>query len=154
MFQPPSWITMSIAATRMHRSLVDYTSGSADMYDIVTSFRSPTHRGHRSFSTQGSLEHNNVPPMAPRTRRISAAPTSLDRMEVAVHVISEQHISRQISSDDSCIDTYEPGKREAQPVKPGWRCGMAGCKIPSTLKTATVLVSGWTQLWQFYSVIR
>ena len=86
------------------------------MYDILTPFGSPTHRGRRSFSTQGSLQHNDVPP---RTRRISAAPTSLDRMEVAVHVISEQHISRQISSDDSCIDTDEPGKREAQPVKPG-----------------------------------
>jgi len=99
MFQPPTWITMSIAATRMHRSLVDFASGSTDI-----------------FSAQGSLQHSNLPP---RPRRIPATLTSLDRMEVAVHVVSEQHVSRQVSSDGSCIDTYEPGKREAESVRPG-----------------------------------
>jgi len=34
MFQPPSWITMAIAATRMHRSLVDYASRLTDVYDV------------------------------------------------------------------------------------------------------------------------
>jgi hypothetical protein len=35
MFQPPSWITMVIAATRMHRSLVDFTTGPSNVYDTL-----------------------------------------------------------------------------------------------------------------------
>jgi len=107
---------MSIAATRMHRSLVDFASGPTAMYDTLTPFRSPAYCGRCSFSAQGSLQHNNLPP---RTRRIPAALTSLDQMEVAVHIVSEQHMSRQVSSDGSCIDTYEPRKREAEPIRPG-----------------------------------
>jgi len=33
MFQIPALIIMSIAATRMHRSLVDYVSGPTRVYD-------------------------------------------------------------------------------------------------------------------------
>jgi hypothetical protein len=36
MFQLPAVIIMSIAATRMHRSLTDFVSGTTDMYDIPT----------------------------------------------------------------------------------------------------------------------
>jgi hypothetical protein len=64
MFQPPSVIIIAIAATRIHRSLVDFASGSADMYDA--SFRIPK---------------------SGRTRVIS---NPLDWMEVAGHVGSEQ----------------------------------------------------------------
>ncbi len=35
MFQFPSFITMSIAGTRMHRALADFGSGSSEMYDIL-----------------------------------------------------------------------------------------------------------------------
>jgi hypothetical protein len=34
MFQPPSYITIVIAATRMHRSLVDFTSRPTEVYDV------------------------------------------------------------------------------------------------------------------------
>ena len=37
MFQPPSFITIAIAATRMHRCLVDFASRSTDMYDVLNS---------------------------------------------------------------------------------------------------------------------
>ena len=116
MFQTPMWLTMSIAATRMHRSLVDYTSGSTDMCDTLTPFRSPTHCGQCSFSAQETVQHSKL--SDPKSRQIPAASTSLDRMEVAVHVVSEQHRSRQMSSDDSCIDAHEPEKRETEPIKP------------------------------------
>jgi hypothetical protein len=32
-FQVPSWITMAIAATRIHRDLVDFTTGFTEVYD-------------------------------------------------------------------------------------------------------------------------
>jgi len=37
MFLLPSLLIMSIAATRMYRSLTDFGTGSADMYDNITS---------------------------------------------------------------------------------------------------------------------
>jgi hypothetical protein len=33
MFETPTLITMTIAATRMHRSLVDFASKTSDVYD-------------------------------------------------------------------------------------------------------------------------
>ena len=36
MFQLPTLITMAMAATRMYRSLTDFGTGSADMYDILS----------------------------------------------------------------------------------------------------------------------
>jgi hypothetical protein len=35
MLLPPGMITMVIATTRMHRSLVDFASGSPDLYDTL-----------------------------------------------------------------------------------------------------------------------
>jgi hypothetical protein len=36
LFQMPSVIMMVISATRIHRSLVDFASGSTDVYDLIT----------------------------------------------------------------------------------------------------------------------
>lgn len=36
-FQVPSLVTMSIVATRMHRSLIDFVSESTEMFDILPS---------------------------------------------------------------------------------------------------------------------
>ncbi|KAH9985889.1 hypothetical protein BJV74DRAFT_846109 [Russula compacta] len=38
MLQPPAAIVMSIAATRMHRALVDFAFGSTDKYTLFLSF--------------------------------------------------------------------------------------------------------------------
>ena len=35
MFIFPAWITMTIAATRMHRLLVDFAFGSTEMYGVL-----------------------------------------------------------------------------------------------------------------------
>lgn len=35
MFQPPSYFTVVIAATRIHRSLVDFTRRSTDVYVVL-----------------------------------------------------------------------------------------------------------------------
>jgi|SRR6267154_497822 len=42
MFMPPSIVTLSIAATRIHRSLIDYASGRTEQYDITASFSTLT----------------------------------------------------------------------------------------------------------------
>ena len=42
MFLPPSMVTLSIAATRVYRDLVDHVSGRChDLYDITPSHFSP-----------------------------------------------------------------------------------------------------------------
>jgi hypothetical protein len=81
MFQQPSYITMAIAATRMHRSLVNFTSKSNDVYD--------------------------TPPPIPDSKCISAASRPRNPMEVAVHVISEQHCIPGTSDNESGISTDE-----------------------------------------------
>ncbi|KAH9061923.1 hypothetical protein EDB87DRAFT_386559 [Lactarius vividus] len=67
MFQTPSLIVMSIAATRMYRSLIDFTSTSGLLFD--------------STQTRSGRTTTSEP------KRISTAPIPLDRigMEVAVH---------------------------------------------------------------------
>ena len=37
---PPSMVTLSIAATRIHRGLIDYASGHFEQYDITASYSS------------------------------------------------------------------------------------------------------------------
>ncbi|KAI9432741.1 hypothetical protein H4582DRAFT_2061560 [Lactarius indigo] len=67
MFQTPSLIVMSIAATRMYRSLTDFTSTSGLLFDTTQT------RSGRTTTSE--------------PKRISTAPIPLDRigMEVAVH---------------------------------------------------------------------
>ncbi|KAF8261249.1 hypothetical protein EI94DRAFT_821028 [Lactarius quietus] len=68
MFQTPALIVMSIASTRMHRSLTNFNhTGSFDAY--------PT-RGHST----------NTDP-----ERIFSAPPPLDRVEVVIHTSSEDY---------------------------------------------------------------
>jgi hypothetical protein len=79
MFQEPAFITMAIAATRMHRSLVNYTSRPKDVCD---------------------------PPPIPDAKYSNAARRPSNPMEVAVHVVSEQHwISSQTTDDELGIST-------------------------------------------------
>jgi hypothetical protein len=77
MFQQPSYITMTIPATRMYRSLVDFTSRTTDVYD--------TH------------------PLAPETKRIDGA--YIPTIEVAVHLAPEEHRTPRTRNDESGIGT-------------------------------------------------
>jgi len=101
MFQPPTWITMTIAATRIHRSLVDFASGSTGVFT--------------ASNTQEVQQHGNLP--GSKIKRIRASSTLPDQMGVTVHVVSEQHLSQQMSTNGSCIDIYEPVKRESESIK-------------------------------------
>jgi len=105
----PSLIVMIIAATRMHRSLVDFASGSTEMYDTLhfLSFFLAQH-GLCRFSTRESRPMSNL--VFSKTKRSDPAPTALDWVEVATHKDFGQHLTGSKNDDDSStvIGTSEP----------------------------------------------
>jgi len=96
----PSLIVMIIAATRMHRSLVDFASGSTEMYDALhfLSFILTQH-GLCRFSTRESPPMSNL--VFSKTKRSDPAPTALDRVQVATHKAFGQHSTGSKNDDDS-----------------------------------------------------
>jgi len=91
MFQPPAWITMVIAATRMHRSLVDFTTGSSNI-------------ANESFQDSGVT--------IVKAKRAPTTQIPLDRMDVTVHVVSGPHLARQMRDDDSCASMSEQAHKK------------------------------------------
>ena len=75
---------MAIAATRMHRSLVDFAS--------------------RPFDACAALHT--------KTQQTHAPPTPLNPMQIAVSAVIEQHLTLQINCNDSSIITSEQTHRE------------------------------------------
>ncbi|KAN0141813.1 hypothetical protein V8E53_000275 [Lactarius tabidus] len=84
MFQTPALIVMSIAATRMYRSLADFTSSSG------------------SFDTSQDPSGRT---MSSNPRRFPSAPIPLSRVDVAVHRSSEDSAPANIGQFAS-YDTY------------------------------------------------
>ncbi|KAF8494728.1 hypothetical protein F5888DRAFT_1805461 [Russula emetica] len=88
-FETPYVITMAIAATRMHRYLIDFASKPPD------------------------LEHQNVKVsnlVFARPKQTDTTPTTLNRIEVTVHTAFEQHPTAQESDDySSYMSTNEQG---------------------------------------------
>jgi hypothetical protein len=82
---------MTIAATRMHRSLIDFTSGSAEVYDIL--------RLLSYFHAQCGLccfrsHETQIRPLTSlvfsKTKRTDRASTTQDQIKVSVNRASEQ----------------------------------------------------------------
>jgi len=90
MFQFPSVISVSIAATRMYRSLTDCVSGASDMYPCSTE-ASP-----RGGSRPTSIFLQN-PALQP-----------LKRLEVAAHSTRVWYPTAQMSGHGSYADTDGP----------------------------------------------
>ena len=65
----------------------------------------PAHCGQCSFSTPRNLQNNSLP--TPEFKRSNATSIPMDRMEVAVHVVSEQHGTPRMKDYDSSISTNE-----------------------------------------------
>jgi len=99
MFIMPSWITMVIAATRMHRLLVDFASGSTEI-----------------FIEHESPQSNNPP--VRNTKRPPTPANLLDRMEVAMHVVSKQDRAPYEGDGVSSFHTGEqmPGRSSGDDV--------------------------------------
>jgi len=90
MFQPPSWITMVIAATRMHRSLVDFAHESTH---VVSTYKSPQ---------DSSL-------LVADSKLTPTVSIPLDQMEMDVHSVVSEHPTPQMGNDDlpMCISSDE-----------------------------------------------
>ena len=90
MFQTPTLIVMTIAATRMHRSLTDFTYSGYYTSRLLCSvlLLSPGSECVSCFGTHP----NRIRCMANTNSKLTfAAPIPLDRVEVTVHKSSEDH---------------------------------------------------------------
>ena len=67
--------------------------------------RFPAQCDQCSFSTHQNLQNNSLP--TPEFKRSNATSIPMDRMEVAMHVASEQHGTPRIKDDNSSISTNE-----------------------------------------------
>ena len=96
----PSLIVMTIAATRMHRSLIDFACGFAEVYDILyfLSFFMLS-AAYCRFRT-----HENRPLSSlvfSKTKRSESAPTTQDRITMSVNRASEQRSTGSKNDGDS-----------------------------------------------------
>jgi len=88
-----------IAATRMHRSLVDFASGSSDVYDAHFLSLFPFSAADGRFRVHGNPQMNNL--ASPKTKRTSTPSSALDRVEVAIHPAINSHPTSLTNDDDS-----------------------------------------------------
>ena len=99
MFQVPAWITMVIAATRLYRSLAGLASDTTHVYDEFFTPHRLAHCCRFSFNSHGILRNNNVPVRG--TKQINVPPAQMNRMEVAVCIVSEEHGTLRTRDDGS-----------------------------------------------------
>jgi hypothetical protein len=102
-FVAPCVVSSSIAATRIHRGLVDYASaGSTEQYDTTPYFSSlHSHRCRRLFDPSHSKANGGVEWKADR---VPITRTQRSRMEVAIPEIYEQDETPQMSEAGSFIN--------------------------------------------------
>ncbi len=96
MFQLPSVITNTIAATRIYRSLADYTFGCTEMYYILRLISSPALiivDGSLRSSLDGDLSKSDT--KVSKMKWNNPSPISLDQIEVAVDTTYEQYPTSQ-----------------------------------------------------------
>jgi len=97
MFQAPAVVTMTIASTRMHRSLVDSASSS----DVV----------------QESFQVSKLKFATPKQSRATPAPLSLT--ETTVPTVLEQHLTPQLGDRDPSINTDDKVLENRTESSPG-----------------------------------
>ena len=91
MFQIPALIVLTIAATRMHRSLINFTHSG--YYISYVSCRVCPHAKHGrccSFVDTYPAQRGHVENIDPKLN--FAAPISLDQVEVSVHTSTEDYL--------------------------------------------------------------
>jgi hypothetical protein len=97
----PSLAIMTIAATRMHRSLVEFASRSIEMSDMLCfPFLLCTHYRHCPCRTSDTICHDAR--AIPKAKRTAAIQITLDKA-VSLHS-TDEHLVSQSSERDSRID--------------------------------------------------
>ena len=97
MFQPPSLIALSIAATRMHRSLTDFVSVGTDPWATLTS---------SALTVDDSLLNSNI-----NLSKLHWNQTPFNRVEVTVDTSSDAYQLSQTSRHDLYIGTEQPWEK-------------------------------------------
>ena len=97
MFQMPLLITLSIAATRLYRSLAEYVSGTTEMYEPFFFVFSP-HPFHFSIQENAGGNTNLRPAWAP------AVPARSHQIDITVHTDYEEDVTSKMSYHSSHID--------------------------------------------------
>ena len=90
MFQMPLLITLSIAATRLYRSLAEFVSESTEMYEPFSFGFSPCSCRFSAQKNAGghtALSAAWAPAVSPRSNQIDGT----------VHTVYEQHMTSQMS---------------------------------------------------------
>ncbi len=103
MFQMPWLVAMSIAATRMYRSLSDFLC--SDVYDILFISSAPTMYTERHFSLHGNPHSNGR--TIPVAKAVPAVPISFTNMQVAVHTTREECLTPQTNGCGTYINMDE-----------------------------------------------
>ena len=96
MFQMPLLITLSIAATRLYRSLAEFVSGSTEMYEPISFVFSPRSRRFSAQTNAGVLTTLSAA-WAP------AVPPRSNQMDGTVPTVYEQPMASQMSHQSSHI---------------------------------------------------
>jgi hypothetical protein len=98
LFQLPSGITMSIAATRMYRSLSDFVSSTTEMYDILSIFSS-----HVRMTRWLCSAYDDPPKCDSKVSELKwnqSAPIAFNQIEVTVDTGHEQSQRSWVSRHD------------------------------------------------------
>ena len=107
MLVTPLLITMTITATRLHRSLVDYASGFPDVYDTLSLLAfNPTQYRFR-VSVQGDPKLPICRDVSLTAKRAQVALNPSDRIQVNVHTTFEQYTTTNTNDYDSYNTTNE-----------------------------------------------
>ena len=97
MFQTPTLIVMSIAATRMHRSLTDFAAVRTERWDIFASSALPV--GDNLLNS-----YNNV-------TRLNGNQAPFNKIQVTVDTSSDACQLSRTSQHDLCNRTEQPSEK-------------------------------------------
>jgi hypothetical protein len=98
-------IMMTIAGTRMYRSLADFTTSSTDVYALLHLLCFPADLNRSSFTTHPDIRSSGPPAQA--TRRINTTSIPISQVEVSTGIVSERHAMPSMGDYDSHISTDE-----------------------------------------------
>ena len=108
-----STVSLTIAATRIQRGLVDYAPNDTEQYDITPS-HSPSAHSHRCRRLFNPIQENGRPRrQEQKANRVSIAHTHLSRMEVAMPDMYEPHELPKMIQDGSEVETLAHWSRRA-----------------------------------------
>jgi len=107
-FQIPTMVTMTIAATWMHRSLVDFATSDMCAILHITSF--PAHSDRCRFSVHQNLQTSGLRFAKTKQIRVTAIP--LDPMGASASTVLQQDLTQQMSDHGLSTNTDEEVRQE------------------------------------------